>query len=147
MPRFSIILAIHNQEQTLAASLEALFSMNCPRGSFEIIAVDNNSNDGSLAILERFPDLKILSESEPGAYAARNKGVQAACGEILAFTDPDCLVSPDWLSVIDDGLRDLSVQVLLGCRRSARASSWQDLLAAEPRVHITQRRRLCGDFR
>ncbi len=103
--------------------------MNCPRGSFEIIAVDNNSNDGSLAILKRFSGLKILSESKLGAYAARNTGLRAACGEIMAFTDPDCLVSPDWLCVIDDGLRDLSVQVLLGCRRSAQESAGLALLA------------------
>lgn len=95
MSRFSIILAIRNQEQTLAASLEALLSMNSPRESFEIIAVDNNSDDGSMAILKRYPDLKILSESTLGAYAASNTGLQPACGEILVFTDPDCLVSPD----------------------------------------------------
>lgn len=95
MSRFSIILAIRNQEQTLAASLEALLSMNSPRESFEIIAVDNNSGDGSMAILKRYPDLKILSESNPGAYATSNTGLQPACGEILVFTDPDCPVSPD----------------------------------------------------
>lgn len=96
--------------------------MNSPRESFEIIAVDNNSDDGSMAILKRYPVVKILSESKPGAYAARNTGMQAACGEILAFTDPDCLVSPDWLRVIDDQLRDPSARVLLGCRQSIRES-------------------------
>lgn len=129
MIRFSIILAIHNQEKTLADALGALLAMKTPRESFEVIAVDNNSEDGSMAILRRTPGIRILSEPKPGAYAARNTGLQAACGEIMAFTDPDCLVSPDWLCVIDDGLCDPSVQVLLGCRRSARESAGLALLA------------------
>lgn len=129
MIRFSIVLAIHNQEKTLADALSALLAMKIPRESFEIIAVDNNSEDGSMAILRRTPMIRILSEPKPGAYAARNTGLQAARGEILAFTDPDCLVSPDWLRVINDGLCDPSVQVLLGCRRSARESAGLALLA------------------
>ena len=73
MPRFSIILAIHNQEKTLADALSALLAMKIPRESFEIIAVDNNSQDGSMAILRRTPGIRILSEPKPTPLDAKTK--------------------------------------------------------------------------
>jgi len=62
----------------------------------EIIAVDNNSTDGSANIVIQYP-ITLVSESVQGKAAACNKGLVVASGDIIAFTQPDCIVPEDWI--------------------------------------------------
>jgi glycosyltransferase involved in cell wall biosynthesis len=93
----SVIIASYNSQDTIVRCLTALENQttNC---QFEIIIVDT-STDGTAAIIrQEFPKIKLYTFSErkyPGA--ARNYGVMQSSGEILAFTDADCIVETDWI--------------------------------------------------
>jgi glycosyltransferase involved in cell wall biosynthesis len=69
-----------------------------------VIVVDNGSTDDSMAVARRRPAVRLLSEPRRGAYAARNRGISAARGELIAFTDPDCIPRRDWLRRLQHGL-------------------------------------------
>jgi len=114
MPRISVIVPFYNRKGTLARCFESLLGQKYPADEYEIIAVDNNSTDGSGVIGRRFPRITQLTEKKQGSYAARNCGLRAARGEIVAFTDSDCIAAPDWLSKIDDAMRDPRLQLLIG---------------------------------
>jgi glycosyltransferase involved in cell wall biosynthesis len=98
LPRVSIVVPVWNGEATIGACLAAIEAQRYPRERIQLIVVDNGSTDSTLAILERHPGLTLLHEPEPGSYNARNRGLQVADGEFLAFTDADCQPEPDWLA-------------------------------------------------
>jgi glycosyltransferase involved in cell wall biosynthesis len=68
-----------------------------PRQQLQVIVVDNASRRDVSQVTRPFGFVQLVSESEPGSYAARNKGLSVADGELLAFTDADCLPRADWL--------------------------------------------------
>ena len=86
-----------------------------PQSHVELICVDNGSTDDTLATLERYGSkVKVVIEHVRGPSAARNAGIRAATGEIVAFTDSDCVVSPEWLGAIVEPLADPSVGAVAG---------------------------------
>ncbi len=91
-------------------------SQDYPQEDYELIFVDNGSQDGSMEILQSFPEIRVFSEPERGSYAARNLGISKARGSILAFTDSDCYPISGWLQAIDSGLHHPETKVLLGPR-------------------------------
>lgn len=96
VPRVSIVVASYNAERTLKACLDSLETLNYP--DYEIILVDDGSTDTTPQIA--FLHSKIRSLRHPrnlGLSAARNTGIAAATGEIVAFTDADCRADEDWL--------------------------------------------------
>jgi glycosyltransferase involved in cell wall biosynthesis len=97
-PFVSVIIPIYNDADRLVGCLEALAAQTYPRSRFEVIVVDNGSTDHIQSVAARFPWVRLLSESKPGSYAARNTGLASAVGEIVAFTDADCLPAPTWLA-------------------------------------------------
>ena len=97
MIKASVVVPVYNGERTLKRCLEALLELDYPKDSYEIIVVDNNSNDQTVQIATRFP-IKLLHEKHiQTSYAARNKGILEAVGDIVAFTDADCIAAPNWL--------------------------------------------------
>lgn len=126
---FSVIVPVHNTAAHLEHCIAALREQDYPQSQYEILLVDNNSTDGSAAILARARGIRALSESKQGSYAARNRAAREARGSILAFTDSDCAPDPGWLRAIEAGLADASVQLVLGCRRPARDAGLARLLA------------------
>jgi len=96
----SVIVPMYNAERTLAACLDGLAAQDHPRGEHEILLVDNGSTDASASIARRHPGVTLLSEPRPGAYAARNHGLRRAQGDVIAFTDPDCVPHPSWIREI-----------------------------------------------
>jgi len=98
LPRISVIIAAYNAEKTIANCIESVLANDYE--NFEIIAVNNNSTDNTVKIIEEFP-VKLLHSSDyiegnsPGI--ARNVGVMNSDGEIIAFTDSDCVTPSDWL--------------------------------------------------
>ena len=94
-PKVSIVVASYNGARTLAACLKSLTTLNYPR--YEILLVDDGSDDDTHRIVSSFPDVRYVHQSHQGLSVARNTGITAARGEIIAFTDADCRADEDWL--------------------------------------------------
>jgi O-antigen biosynthesis protein len=94
-PRVSVIVCSHNGGATLDECLRSLSSLNYP--DFELIVVDDGSNDDTREILARFPDVRAIDQPHRGLSIARNTGLQSATGLVVAYTDSDCVADPDWL--------------------------------------------------
>lgn len=99
-----MIVPVYNDAERLSDCLACLSAQTY--SPLEMIVVDNGSDD--LAAVERVvaqcPLAKMVCEAMPGSYAARNRGIDAAQGEILAFTDADCEPAIDW---VEQGVRVL----------------------------------------
>lgn len=124
-PIVSVIIPVYNDADRLAHCLVALDGQTYPKDRLEIVVVDNGSEDHVAEVAKRFERVRLLREPRPGSYAARNRGIREARGEIIAFTDADCLPAPTW---IERGVRHLAKDPgigLLGGRI--------EVLAADPR--------------
>ena len=115
----SVIVPCYNGERYVRACLEALLAQSYPRDRYEVILVDNGSTDRTAELARRFP-VTVVEAPKRGSYAARNAGIRAASGGILAFTDSDCEVSPTWLERVAASLAEPGVVAVLGARRFAR---------------------------
>lgn len=101
LPGFSVVMPVYNKIATLSTSLDCLFQQVWH--SFEIIAVDDGSTDGSLELLQehaRAGRLKLFQRDRPGpgGYAARNHGAKQARADWLVFFDADDTIHPDHLN-------------------------------------------------
>lgn len=77
--------------------------------------MDNGSTDGTMAVLRSYGErVRVLEEQRRGAAAARNTGIHAATGEVIAFTDSDCVVDPRWITEIVQPLADPDVAAVGG---------------------------------
>ncbi|MBF2005400.1 MAG: glycosyltransferase [Chlorogloeopsis fritschii C42_A2020_084] len=103
-PLVSVIIPVFNDSQRLKLCLDALEKQTYPKYCYEIIVVDNASEENTEDIVSQFSQVILAYESNPGSYAARNKGISLAKGEIIAFTDSDCIPAQDW---IDKGVTRL----------------------------------------
>lgn len=115
-PFFSIIIPTYNRPKILIGCLESIALLNYPRDCFELIVVDDGSKTPLDSVVESFKeklDLKLLRQENAGPAAARNKGVEIARGEYLAFTDDDCRPTPNWLTEFAAGFAE-APQAMLG---------------------------------
>jgi glycosyltransferase involved in cell wall biosynthesis len=93
----SVIVPARNAASTIGRTLAALAAQDLER-PFEVIVVDDGSDDETAAIAERHGDpVRVLRGPARGQAEARNAGAAAAGGDALAFTDADCFPRPDWL--------------------------------------------------
>jgi glycosyltransferase involved in cell wall biosynthesis len=115
VPEVSIIVPVHNEASTLPDCIESLFQLNYPREKLELIFVDNNSSDQSSAILNSHQErIQVMSEKKRGPAAARNAGLRRCSRPIVAFTDADCIVDPDWLRNLIVPLQDPEAGIVGG---------------------------------
>lgn len=119
MTDISIVIPVFNAGRTLAACLDAHLAQDTGGRTLEILVVDNNSTDDSMPVARRYPRVRLMSESRQSAYAARNRGLAAAGGRYVVFTDPDCVPRPGWLSSLIGGFADPAVMVVMGRDRPA----------------------------
>ena len=95
-PKVSVVVATYNGDRTLKACLDSLRRLNYP--DYEVILVDDGSTDSTRQITSAYDRVRCLRhEQNLGLSAARNTGLAAATGEIIAFTDSDCRADEDWL--------------------------------------------------
>src|SRR6266481_660631 len=97
-PRVSVVVCAYNAERTIDQCLASLAVLNYP--DYEVIVVNDGSRDRTLAIAEGYGFCRIISQSNQVLSVARNVGAEAATGEIVAYTDSDCVADPDWLSYL-----------------------------------------------
>jgi GT2 family glycosyltransferase len=114
-PTTSVVVAVRNARSTIEACVRSLLELRYPQDRLELLVVDNGSTDGTLEALARHPPrIAVLHEGTRGAGAARNAGLAAASGDVVAFTDADCVVEPDWLARLVEPLQDPRVGIAGG---------------------------------
>lgn len=99
-PFFSIIIPTYNRPKQLSNCLHSLSNLDYPPDRYEVIVVDDGSEKPIENVIARYRGkmkLTSLRQHNSGPAAARNTGAKQAKGEILTFTDDDCIPSPDWL--------------------------------------------------
>jgi len=121
---FSVIVAFLNEARYIKQCIDSLRNQDFDKNEYELIFVDNGSTDSSREIVQEFSGINLLQEKKRSAFAARNRGLQIARGEIIAFTDADCIVSRDWLSQIYNGMNSSGAKVVLGKCSFPRNSSY-----------------------
>lgn len=105
-PTVSVVVPFRDAAAHLPGLLDALEQQDLPDERFEVLLVDDGSTDDGPHLVAqalgdgRVPGRMVSSQPPPSSYAARNAGVAAATGDVLAFTDADCRPAPDWLSAL-----------------------------------------------
>jgi glycosyltransferase involved in cell wall biosynthesis len=96
-PFVSVIVPVWNDAGRLGECLRALEGQTYPGDLLEVVVVDNGSEEPVGPSVMHFGRASLVREERPGSYAARNCGLAHARGEVVAFTDADCLPAPDWV--------------------------------------------------
>jgi len=130
MVKVSVIVPFYNSERYIKSCVEGLLQQSFPREQYEILMIDNNSTDTSIEIVRQYPVIRLLDERKQGAYAARNRGLQEAKGEVIAFIDADCVPSHDWLHEIMLAMEQPDLSIVLGQREFVGDSKLLSMFAA-----------------
>ncbi len=104
-PKLSVVICTLNRAEKLQNALYSLVLQTYPKSQFEVIVVDNGSTDHTSNVVRDFAkagelQIKFLYHKESGLAGARNKGVTAASGSVIAFLDDDALACRSWLSQV-----------------------------------------------
>jgi len=108
----SVVIPNRNGSSTIGLCLESVFRQSFP--GYEVIVVDDASDDGSAEVIEGFPCTLIRLEKHSGASRARNRGAGAARGPLIFFTDADCLLEPDTLTRVYNALKERGAGFVIG---------------------------------
>lgn len=109
----SVIVCTRNRPEQLARCLRSLRQLSRP--PHEILVVDNApSSDATYQLVAQIPEVRYIQEPRPGLSIARNTGICHSTGDLVAFTDDDVEVHPDWLEHSQRGFSDPQVMVVTG---------------------------------
>ena len=111
--KVSVIVPTYQEAKAIEAFLVQFGHQTLPRSEFEIIVVDGESRDGTREIAARYAD-HVVVQTTPGIGGARNDGVRVARAEVIATTDADCRIPPDWLEHIVEDFKDPAVVAVCG---------------------------------
>lgn len=92
----SLVIPAYNEEDHIARCLEAIAKQTVK--PLEVIVVDNNSTDRTAAIAEQYPFVQVIHELRQGVTFARNRGFNAARGDLIGRIDADSLLKPGWVA-------------------------------------------------
>lgn len=129
MVYISVVVPVYNAEKTIEKTIEALLSQKTEK-KYEIIIIDDGSTDDTPNIIKKYP-ITIFTQENAGPAAARNAGWKMASGEIVAFTDSDCVPVPDWIEAISNHFKDYSVGGVGGTYKTENTGSILALYIAE----------------
>ena len=107
-PKVSIIVPVKNGAAKIKDLLDSLMRVDYDKDKLEIIVVDGNSTDTTKEIVSKYP-VKLIIEEKAGVNVARNAGIRNSSGEIIAFTDHDCVVPENWVKAIVSNFQDPQV--------------------------------------
>jgi glycosyltransferase involved in cell wall biosynthesis len=96
-PLFSVVIPVKNRAEKLRQCLAALAQQTLSSELFEILVVDNGSIDDLKEVCSGFENIGYIRECKIGSYIARNTGIRASSGRIIALTDSDCIPDMNWL--------------------------------------------------
>jgi lipopolysaccharide/colanic/teichoic acid biosynthesis glycosyltransferase/glycosyltransferase involved in cell wall biosynthesis len=111
--RISVVVPAYNAASTITDCLTGLLSQTIPNSAYKVIVVDDGSEDETYEMARRFPVL-VLRQAHRGAAAARNLGIEHATGELVLFTDADCVPTSDWIERMAEPFEDPSVAGVKG---------------------------------
>ncbi len=141
--RISVIIPVYNGQATITKTLNALMAQT-HTGPLEVIVVDDGSTDNTPTLVQNFSQVKYLRQDNAGPAAARNAGAKVAQGEILLFTDADCVPLKDWVVRITEGFTYDTIAAVCGSYDIANPES---ILARGIHAEIIYRHRvLVPDF-
>jgi glycosyltransferase involved in cell wall biosynthesis len=125
-PKVSVIIPVYNGEKTLAMCLNSV--LNQTYKNYEVIVVDNNSKDRTKEIIYNFRDknnrIKYTFAERRSSGIARNEGIKAAQGDILAFTDADCICPFNWIVEITRPIRLEKEEATVGFEEDLIKNYW-----------------------
>lgn len=117
----SVIIPARNEEATIGFLLDDLQSQNISRDNFEVIIVDDHSEDNTVAVAESkrkssdsFSNYKIVTSSGYGKKAALTTGIQHAKGNLIVTTDADCRVTSSWLQSVNETFINDTIKMVVG---------------------------------
>ncbi|MGB9133714.1 MAG: glycosyltransferase family 2 protein [Methanosarcina sp.] len=98
-PFVSVVVGIRNEERFIEECIESLLKLDYPQNYYEILIVDGMSTDKTQDLVQKYP-VRLLLNDRKNVAAARNLGVENSRGDLVAFTDGDCKVDPQWLKIL-----------------------------------------------
>jgi O-antigen biosynthesis protein len=129
-PLVSVIVCSYNGGATLEQCLRSLAALDYP--NYEVIVVNDGSTDDTRSILSQFPAIRVIHQENLGLSAARNAGLHAATGEIIAYTDSDCFAEPGWLTHLVHRFQHTDAAAVGGPNLSPDDGWIADCVAASP---------------
>ncbi len=111
--KISVVVPTYQEAKGIEAFLRQFERQTLPRAEFEIVVVDGGSRDGTRDIAAKYAD-RVIVQTSPGIGGARNDGARNARGDLLATTDADCRVPPNWLARILEDFADPHVVAVCG---------------------------------
>ena len=120
--KVSVIIPVYESWELIPGLVERLRNQTIDSEQYEVILVDNGSSNIDEALLTA--GCVLLKCEKPGSYAARNRGVEAAKGAVLVFTDSDCLPEPDWLTNLVDGIGENQLRAGAVTIRTREQPNW-----------------------
>jgi glycosyltransferase involved in cell wall biosynthesis len=122
VPRVSVVVCSYNGAATLSECLYSLMRLDYP--DYEVILVDDGSTDGTREIAKDFPQVVYQHQENRGLSVARNVGAHLATGEIVAYTDSDCVVDEHWLRYLVAAMQDQHVEAIGGPNVAPDSDGW-----------------------
>lgn len=97
--KISVVMPVYNEEKNIERTLNAIYENS--ELPYEIIVADGGSTDETVNIIKsKFPEVKVVNNEKKHAAGGRNAGIKRAKGDVIAFTDGDCIVAEDWIENI-----------------------------------------------
>jgi GT2 family glycosyltransferase len=113
----SIIIPTFNGASRIGNCLDALLEQSAER-DVEILVVNDGSTDNTIEVVRRYSTVSLIDQANAGPAAARNRGAMESGGELLLFTDDDCVPAPQWLDSMLEPFRDPEVVGVKGAYRT-----------------------------
>lgn len=137
-PFFSVIIPTYNRQASLGRCLDSLSRQTLDSREFEVIVVDDGSTDGTSRFLSAtsYPfELRYIKQENAGPSRARNTGVAQARGQVIALTEDDVVVRPDWLANARNRFDGTAIDILEG--RTVYGGSGNDVRRFEPTQRLS----------
>ncbi len=125
--KISLVIPAYNEEKYISACLESVMKNGAEL--FEIIVIDNASTDGTAHVALGFPNVKVVSQPEKGLTKARQKGLEEATGDIIAYIDADTKMPEGWVQTVSSVMKNNAVVCVSGPYRYYDASAPTNFLA------------------
>lgn len=137
----SVIIPVYNGEKTIKDCIRSIQNQSYPHEDYEIIVVDDGSADNTAKILEGL-NIRFITQQNRGPATARNRGAQIAKGDILLFTDADCVADKRWIDKMVSPFKNPDIVGVKGSYKTLQ----KELIARFSQAEFEERYRLQKRF-